>query len=434
MKDINIVYSKEDIASFKKWLELDLSALTWQGCFEKEFEEFWNLFFIENISFAEFIKRFQYAEHSVSLGPILSWFQWLKNKLVVYTFVTKNVSVFALAQEAKIDPSDIAYLLRNFFIDRYPQYDEYLSDIFQVGNLMSENLSITFEKMKERIHLNDLSDISIKNDVMPTMEITLYKEWQQFLKKMRRDIYHQDFNLVNVRPDKYLKKYLLIAVEVLALLLFCVGVTYLVKKTNTIYEEYLADKISIYEPQFLWSDKTLEFKEKENVVLDEGLKIDLSDISDIVEKNREIDPDIKDDTVFGTETDVLLTSFDEIPRDFEKATSTQSDFEEASKGGYQEGTTGNFVYRVMMNSVDIVKAKEKLSVILSKYRATPVDKVAPGTLIPGGLYYNLYVPKNFSKDFLSQVMSVDKAILFTHRAKSKIPDGKNKVFIWIKSL
>ena len=78
--------------------------------------------------------------------------------------------------------------------------------------------------------------------------------------------------------------------------------------------------------------------------------------------------------------------------------------------------------------------KKKLDNLLSKYQVTQVDNVKPGMYVPGGLYYNIFVPKKFLKEFLAQVMETEEATLYETRTKIKNPPGKGRVFIWIKGL
>ena len=72
--------------------------------------------------------------------------------------------------------------------------------------------------------------------------------------------------------------------------------------------------------------------------------------------------------------------------------------------------------------------------LLKKYNVTQVDNVKPGQNVPGGIYYNIFVPRDYLKEFLAQVMDLDEAILYETRTRGKNPPGKNKVFIWIKNL
>jgi len=78
--------------------------------------------------------------------------------------------------------------------------------------------------------------------------------------------------------------------------------------------------------------------------------------------------------------------------------------------------------------------KERILPLLTKHKITQADNVKPGTLIPGGLYFNLHVPTKSLKDFMSKVSSLGDATIFESRAQGEDEAGKNKVFIWIKSI
>jgi hypothetical protein len=89
----------------------------------------------------------------------------------------------------------------------------------------------------------------------------------------------------------------------------------------------------------------------------------------------------------------------------------------------------------MMRSSDTRTARQELSDLLDRYNVTQVDNVKPGLAVPGGYYYNLYVPRTYLKEFMAQVQDVDKAIIYESRTRTRRnPPGKNKVFIWVKSI
>jgi hypothetical protein len=136
-------------------------------------------------------------------------------------------------------------------------------------------------------------------------------------------------------------------------------------------------------------------------------------------------------------SEVTLTSWDSLPKDFDVAALEQSGYEEDLKGGgYRDTRYGHTkVYRVMMKSVDTEESKDKLVSLMDKYEVTRVDNVVPGKAVPGGVYYNLYVPRKYLKEFMAQVMDVDDSVLYESRTRTaRNPPGMNKVFIWIKNI
>ena len=88
-----------------------------------------------------------------------------------------------------------------------------------------------------------------------------------------------------------------------------------------------------------------------------------------------------------------------------------------------------------MKSEDTINSRSRLDELLSTYGVTQVDNVKPGTPVPGGVYYNIFVPRAHLEEFLAQVMQIDEAVLYESRTRGRgNPPGKNKVFIWVKSL
>jgi hypothetical protein len=72
--------------------------------------------------------------------------------------------------------------------------------------------------------------------------------------------------------------------------------------------------------------------------------------------------------------------------------------------------------------------------LLSKFGVSQVDNVKPGTEIPGGIYFNLHVPSQNLKEFMSEVSAFGEATIFESRAQGRDEPGKNRVFIWVKSI
>jgi len=429
-----IIYTAEDFLQFRQWLRLNMEGVTWQGRFKVEFEKFWELFFLDGLSVEQVMDRFEYAISISKVGPLASWFNWLKEKLLSFTFIFKKINVFQLAKESHMSPPLLASILRNFFLDVFPHFDDYLSTKFQIGNTASNNLFVTFNEIEKDIDISAPVIGSQEDEIMPSMEVTLYEEWELFLKRMEKELYHIDFNLSAIKSNASLKKQFKFLLELVVLLAVGITITISVIHGNKWYEKYLADKISIYEPQLKWLDQTLTFKPIEEKPSPK-FELNLEDIEK-AEKNNKKFGTVSEESIFNVESEVVLTSWDALPKDFDVADLELSDYEELGKRGYREYRFGNTkVYRVMMKSVDSSSARGKLNDLLGKYSVKQVDNVKPGLAVPGGFYYNLYVPRKNLKEFMSQVMDVDESILYESRARTtRNPPGMNRVFVWIKSL
>ena len=138
---------------------------------------------------------------------------------------------------------------------------------------------------------------------------------------------------------------------------------------------------------------------------------------------------------FEVESDVVLTSVDSLPKDFDVANLELSTYEEEKKGGYRNNRYGRRkAYRVMLTSVDPSKTKKKLLNLLEEFDVAQVDNVKPGKRIPGGIYFNLNVRRVLLKQFLSKLSAAEESTILESKTLSRGPPNSSRVFIWIKSI
>ncbi len=430
-----LTLAQDDISKFRSWLCLNLDSVTWQGRFKAEFEEFWTLFFESEKNLADLIDRFEYAKILLKIGPLVSWFEWLKNKLIVYVFIHKGLTIGEISEQTKISPGEIGHLLRSFFIEYFPRFDDELSDLFQISNIASSNFTVNIESVCSAIPIQTELLGSYDDEIMPSMEVTLYEEWGIFLERLKKDQREPRLSSAFIKSRMTISYQWNFFRDVFVLLFIAAIAVFFIQKMNSIYEKFLVEKISIYEPQFQWLDRTLIFKSNEEPLMSAEFNLDVDDLSEVVDVAGNFGI-VEDEERFDPESEVTLTSWDSLPRDFNTASLEVSSFEELASGGYRDTRFGNTkVYRVMMKSVDTNKVRDQLEVLLNNYRVTQADNVKPGLNVPGGVYYNLFVPLEHLKEFIAQVMEVDDAILYESRTRAgRNPVGMNKVFIWVKSI
>ena len=430
-----LVFTHNDYTEFRNWLNLNLDGLTWQGRFKKEFEAFWDIFFEEKLTLKKLIVRFDYAYSRVKIGSLSSWFLWLRDKFLSFVFIFKNKTIGEIAYESELSPSLVATILRNFLLDEFPHLDHYLSDVFQVGNVLSPNLIVSFEKIKKDIDLETPKIGSHEDEIMPSMEVTLFDEWGIFLKRMNSDFRTNEFNLITIRERSRFLKQVRVVQDICILLLLFTLTIYGVRQGNVWYEKYISNKVSIYEPQFTWLNKSGVFKGVEKNPVKE-FKLDFDGIKDITKSegvNEFFDPE-----QYEEESEVTLSSFENIPRDLNKADKAASQYEGDAENanGYRETSGGTTkVYRLMMTSSNTYASRDQINELVKKYEGIPVGESRPGNDVPGGVYYNIYVPKNNFKDFMSEVMKVNQGKLFeSNTSNVKNVPGKTRVFIMLKSI
>lgn len=432
----NILFEEKDIKEFETWLGLNYDALTWQGRYESEFNSFWEAFFVPGQSLGQMVERFQFALLYAEIGPLHSWFIWLRNCFYCYTFLKKNISIIELSRNVGISFDSLGVTLREYFLDHYPEYEEELSEKFQIANRVSPNLDLKYKDLKALLSLDNSAEINNNDSVLNSMEVTLYPEWQILNNKVRKNLFHPNFDFTRIKSNLSFSRQLRVFKEILIFVLIGIGLVFAVQKLNLKWEKAILEKISIYEPQLKWLDKSLSFKESPS-----GSKLDFElgarELDEVENKESQFDNlDFDDEVRYEEESDVVLTSWDDLPKDFDTVNLEQSDYEEQRKRSYRDSRYGNTkVYRVLMKSVDIAQSKGRLNTLMDKYSVTRVDNVAPGKRVPGGIYYNLFVPMPYLKEFMAQVMEFDDAILYESRTRSgRNPPGKNKVFIWVKTI
>lgn len=435
LQNKSVLFSEIDQVNFKNWLELDIDGITWEGRYKNEFNNFWNLLFPSQILFGDQLKKLQFAKALTKTGPMVTWFQWLHHKFICYAFVFKELTIYEISIFSNISHSEVALILRDFFVERYPHLEENVNEYFHLGTLTSTNLDMTFKTLCELLNLSSSIRGSSEEDIMTSLEITLYKDWNKLYEDIKSHHSKNEINLDKIKDKATFKKQLRFVRE-LAFLFFLGGVIILALKFgNKWYEDYLIDKITIFEPNFFWLDKSLSFKGS-NPLEDKKLDLNYQELENLEKLESKNIFEFKDEAKrFDGESDVILTSVDALPKDFTAAQLEQSEYEELQKGGYRNSQYGRQkAYRVMISSVEAKEITNKVTQILKSYNVQQADNVRPGTQIPGGYYFNLYVPRNLLKEFLSNVSNMEEAQILESQTRFGGPYGMNKVFIWIKSL
>jgi hypothetical protein len=429
----NNILTGEDQEFFKNWIELNLMGISWEGRYLSEFNDFWNKLFTPNKSILDQFEDIKYFQRNLKVGPIISWGKWVADKFTAYCFIYKGASIRELSTISNQSPSDLATSLRIFFTERFPNLVEVFNEQFLIGNSLSENLDLTFLKLDQQLNLDPtLIRGSLEGEVFTGLELTLYSEWEN-LKKFKDSKIHDDKNktIVEKPPIIHVK-----FIQELLLLFVLGGVLiFAIKVGNKWYEDYLVKEISIFEPNFFWLDKNLAFKGDKS--LDpKDISISLDELEELekLESKKFVTSELAT-TRFEVESDVVLTSVDSLPKDFDVADLEQSTYEETKKGGYRNNRYGRRkAYRVMLTSVDPVKTKLELLTLLKEFDVKQVDNVKPGTKIPGGIYFNLHVQRKLLKHFLSKLSSVEESTILESKTLSRGPANSSRVFIWIKSI
>jgi hypothetical protein len=165
-------------------------------------------------------------------------------------------------------------------------------------------------------------------------------------------------------------------------------------------------------------------------------KLNFNDIKDISKSEKLTE--FFDPEQYEEETEVALTSFENIPKDLKEADKEPSLYEgdAENRNGYRETKDGKTtIYRLMMTSTNTYAARDKINELVDKYKGEAVGESTPGMDVPGGVYYNVYIPKKVFKDFMAETMKVDSSKLFeSNTSNVKNVPGKTRIFIMVKSI
>lgn len=429
------VLSEHEQVVFRDWLELNLNNITWEGRYINEFNSFWDKMFPEKISLQNQFEKLEFARIYVTSGPLVAWFQWLKEKLICYLFLFKGYDIYQITFYSGFKESEVALILRSFFVERFPHLEEELNEKFQLSHITCENIHTTFEQIINEYSIDRVLRGTLEDEVLKNLEVTLYDDWRQLNENLKLKRMEQKQVIYEVKKNFSFKKQVKFFQELILLFIIGGALIFAVKVGNKWYEDYLVKKITLFEPNFFWLDKNLSFK-SENPLGNKEIELSHKELDELEKlENKNVFKDPEGRSRFDVESDVVLTSVESLPKDFDVANMEQSSYEEKRKGGYRDMRYGRRrAYRIMMTSVSPKRTKKKLVEVLAKYNVKQVDNVKPGKEIPGGIYFNLYVARKVMKEFLSDVSSVQETTILESKTVFGGPAGTNKVFIWIKSI
>lgn len=430
--------TKTDFEQFKNWLDLDINSIAWEGRYAESFSGFWDSFFKDQIAHLELGERFDYAKKIAKSGPLISWLNWLFEKFIAFSFIHQGKSVREIAFLFDLQEKYVSTVLRDHMIKVYPAYEDLINENFQISNVSSKNLFLKFEELTPILGQDAKEKGTFEDDILAHMEVTLYPDWPNLVKELRKDILSLKVDFENFKKKTAFRKQLRFFQEVIILLLILSVVVFALKNTNKWYEEYLVNKITLFEPNFFWLDKSLSYQEQDLLAKQQ---IDLSnkELEDLERiEAQTVFSDEKTGSRYDPESDVVvLDSVEDVPKSFVEAETEQSDYEENKKGGYRDSSyasSNKKAYRILMASVDPSAIRTRILPLMKSYGINQVDNVKPGMAIPGGLYFNLHVPSKNLKDFMTKVSTLSEATIFESRSQGGDQAGKNRVFIWIKSI
>ncbi|MDB9787165.1 hypothetical protein OAB57_03590 [Bacteriovoracaceae bacterium] len=423
------ILSKEDHQLFLEWLGPKWSGSNIESEYEKKFRQFWEIFFTDDITLDELHDKFEKALSSVRSGPIFSWLNWVKAQHICFFYTKKDISILSLSRHLKKHVSEVSFCLWSFFTMQFPHYESYFSNKLQIGDITCKNIHLTYELIEKDLDLNSNFDNNKDEEILNSLEITIYREWDEFISLVRK----QGDSRENKEEKVYFYRRQMILFRDFFVLVSCsLALILLIKKGDEYYDSILGKQVDMFPAKF--NVKAKFFTEKYSPEINIELKKDLEDFQKL-KKDMNLKTVTESEERFVTESEVVLASLDLIPQDLEGVGFEHSEYEEMSKGGYRDERYGRKeVYRLMIKSVNPNKIAKSVIKVLLKYNVEQVNTVKPGTVVPGGIYYNLFVPRPLLKEFLHEINQLGDASLHVSKTRRGVPFNKSKVFIWVKRI
>ncbi|MBF0359838.1 MAG: hypothetical protein HQK49_02450 [Oligoflexia bacterium] len=414
-----------------------------------EFEQFWQLFYVDELSLAELGERYRYVLNKFNFGPKGLWFKWLYEMHICFIFVRKQISIEQLSIELSIPPKDLIFILRDFFLRHYPEQENFFNHTFSLSTFLTDNLKTTFNDIDQQINsMGKISPVGIEDDDKDQNLIELFspKEWKNILRKLHKDLYKS--RSTGVKASSILRRenlwhQFVIFIELMIFVLVAFAAIMLLRWGLKTYEDYGEKKLALFAPDFLWPEQSMIYE----IPYQKNRIANISDVEDItkIREKKFLPNNFDDDERFETESDLAASSTDDInslPENFHNQTSEESYKNSMLKRReFRDDQSGkNKVYRLVMRTSDVEKSSQRIEKLISRYSAEKISvnksmvSASVDALRAGGEYYNLYVSKEILKEFVANISSSEESVLYVTKSSKEGPVDKSKVFIWLKEM
>jgi len=413
---------------FIQWLGIDIKSISWENKYKDQFDLFWSYTFDEKEQFDNHFTKIKKFIGICQEGPFKSWLLWLQESYVIYLFQYYNFSIIEISKISRIQITDVSFMLRAYFIDNMPAQKFNINNDLSIISPQNSKAALSFKDLVESYNITE-ELIHKKDQSLKELEVTLLKSWVYVYEVLPK----KEKKIIKSSSEIPLKKQISFFQELLLLFVLS-GVLILgIKFANKWYEDYLTKQVTLFESNFFWLDKNLVFESQTQKTPE--IELSFSEIDKLEKTENNLEVSDKSGVIrYEDESDVVVTSVQSLPQNFEIANMEQSSYEEKRKGGYRDFSYGRRrAYRVMLTSVKPGILKSKLYKILNNYSVRKADNVDPGKKIPGGIYFNLYISRAQIKKFLSEMDGIEATILESKTIFGG-PRNMDKVFIWIKEV
>lgn len=383
----------------------------------------------------------QLASHRDKQKAIYSkeWLDSLLNFYTLYLFWFKNISLHSVLATKLFNPSSFVIFLRkqivlNMNLDKYI-VDEYFSHL--LNDLYYRDINSSALVADLGISNSDFNSTKILQNSLPELEPRSVIKFSETIRNVMNS------NVLPIRQkfrwkwwEREYSYWQMFALQILMLTIITICLFWGIKIINHYYEKLIIEKITLLEPNFLWLDTKLTFKNESDVPQKE-IKL-LSTQIDELEKLERVEQTKFQVTEFLPESDILDTSVaiagwgSGFTQDFpaseaEEAPNISNEYRDIYDGFSRS-------YRLMLNSADVFDMRQKLIVLFRSYGVKEAAIPMVGKESLDGVYFNVFIPAAKIQNFIAEVGTMEMTNTYISKTSYRPPPGYERVFIWVKKI
>jgi len=392
--------------------------------------------FLENLSWPETFQRLNSVRNDFKNAHINAWLGDVLNLYSLYLFLEKNVSLRAFIDISGHELSNLLLYFRHqclqFSANKVLELNHYFG---QLPRLLQYQ-DVYFRDILDHLGVNKAEKIPPKllSESLPYIESkwlvqishTLNEDLQKEARSMWKAVDWKN-------AEEFLGYWKFFILQILLLSIVTIIIFFVMKKVNTIYEKIIIDKITLLEPNLLWLDTKLIFKNETDVPQKE-IRLTSTQIDDLesLERIEQTESKVSD---FFPESDIIDTSvaiggWGEQMQDY-----NSSEVEVESGNDYRDRYYGFAkAYRLMLNSADLFDMRLKLINLFKRYNVKEANIPAVGRETLEGVYFNVYIPSKKIQEFISEVAVSESTNTYISKTSQIPPKGYERVFIWVKKI
>ena len=368
-------------------------------------------------SLHELVDFYQLLKYKTPSGPLRSNVDQIMEMVVVELFCHTGLSVKEISAEFNYKKSFTAQILYNFF-RKVDFGNKDFEKIFLIDDLANEFEELDFLQFSKESNLKfDHDQLRNYYTDLPLNRILESPGWERVL--INKSVKPQE-NSVTFSKEKLWRLFILY----LALIILLASTLFIFLQVNKFNEQDLLSKIKVPSRFFTW----LELESFTNVNLNTGegrqVSLNTENFTGGFSETFQVEEDR-----FDVESDVVLSSLEQI-----NETGGQGLESDGAKGFRDTRYGRNTVYRIMVNSADVVETSKKIKTILKTFDVQKGGNVEPGAKLPGGLYYNLLVDSTQVKSFLGSLGKNVELSIYLSKSRMLAPEGMSNVFLWVKKI